>query len=79
MTLKSGYDTEVIIWANMPARKLLWRRNSFASRIHRARDLCLKDTGKSWVLHLGRNNARHQYRLGVDLLESSSAERAWEC
>jgi len=26
-------------------------------------------------MHLGRNNPMHQYRLGVDLLESSSAER----
>ena len=31
--------------------------------------------GKCWVLHLGRNNLMHQYRLGVDLLESSSTER----
>ncbi|KGL81229.1 hypothetical protein N309_07923, partial [Tinamus guttatus] len=27
------------------------------------------------VLHLGRNNPRHQNRLGTDLLESSSAEK----
>ena len=30
---------------------------------------------KCKVLHLGRNNPMHQYRLGADLLENSSAEK----
>jgi len=39
------------------------------------RNLMRFNTGKCRVLHLERNNPMHQYRLRVDLLESSSAER----
>jgi len=39
------------------------------------RNLMKFNKGKCRGLHLGRNNAMHQYRLGVDLLESSSVER----
>jgi len=39
------------------------------------RNLLKFNKGMCKVLYLGRNNPMHQYRLGADLLESSSAER----
>jgi len=39
------------------------------------RNLMKFNKGKCRVLHVERNNPMHQYRLGDDLLESSSVER----
>jgi len=39
------------------------------------RNLMKFNKDKCGVLHLGRNNRMHLYRLGADLLESSSVER----
>ncbi|GAB0192620.1 mitochondrial enolase superfamily member 1 [Grus japonensis] len=40
------------------------------------RNIMKSNKGKPTVLHLGRNNPRHQYMLGADQLESSLAEKA---
>jgi len=34
---------------------------------------------KCQILHLGRNNARHKYKLGEEWLESSLQKGIWGC
>jgi len=75
---------------NVPSANLLMTQNWEQWWIHRKaviqqdldrleswaeRNLMKFNKGKCRVLHVGRNNPMHQYRPGVDLLESSSVER----
>jgi len=50
------------------------RQESWAQR-----NLMKFNKGKCRVLHLGRNNPMHQYKLGAHLLESRSVERGPGC
>ncbi|GAB0181456.1 mitochondrial enolase superfamily member 1 [Grus japonensis] len=72
---KFADDTKLGGVANTPEgcaaiQQDLDRRENWAER-----NLMKFNKGKCGVLHLGRNNSKHQYRLGVDLLGSSTVEK----
>ena len=72
---KSADDTKLGRMADTPEgcaaiQQGLGRLESWAGR-----SLMRFNKSKCRVLHLGRNNCMHQYGLGDDLLERSSAER----
>lgn len=48
---------------------------SHSERPQQAEKNLLFSKGKRKVLHLGKNNLRHQYMLGANQMESSSAEK----
>uniref|UniRef100_A0A8B9CCP8 Reverse transcriptase domain-containing protein n=1 Tax=Anser brachyrhynchus TaxID=132585 RepID=A0A8B9CCP8_9AVES len=50
-----------------------WDLNRLVNRV--GRNSMKYNKGKCRVLHLGKNNPRHQYKLGTALLESSEGER----
>jgi len=68
-------DTKLGGVVNTPEGCAAIQRDLFRLQSWAQRNLMKFSIGKCRVLHLGRNNPMHQYRLGADLLESSSAER----
>ena len=68
-------DTELRGVVDTPAGCAALQRDLDRLESWAERNLLRLNKGKGRVLHLGRNNPMHQYKLGGDLLECTSVER----
>ncbi|GAB0183805.1 mitochondrial enolase superfamily member 1 [Grus japonensis] len=69
--------TTMTVMTKTRALVLLWPSPliSFLNHMHEFHNHMELNKGKCRILHLGKNNPRYQYSLGVDLLGSSTAEK----
>ncbi|GAB0207557.1 mitochondrial enolase superfamily member 1 [Grus japonensis] len=72
---KCGLDEWTVRWVDTPEGCAAIERDLDRLENWAKRNLMKFNKGKCRVLHLGRNNLKHQYKSGVDLLGSSSAEK----
>ncbi|KAJ7406146.1 hypothetical protein BTVI_66709 [Pitangus sulphuratus] len=74
-SLSKSVDTKLGGVADTPVRCAALQKDIDGLVSSAEKNLMRCNRGECRVLHLGRNNPKYQYKLGADLLESSSAEK----